>query len=168
MKSFRQQFKNLFLLILPAFVLCGCGEKKPDGLPRLQPASLQFTQDGAPCGGASVVLVPLGESPWIVGGFTNDSGVAELKTHRKYSGAPVGNYKIIVSKVEREIIGPAKTSMYDVEEGINYHLVDPIYSTTKETPLEVEIVKGKNVKSFELGKQVKAKVKGPGDEKSSW
>ncbi|MDR0610625.1 MAG: hypothetical protein LBG58_10980 [Planctomycetaceae bacterium] len=158
------RFERLFLFILLSLGIFGCGENRPDGLPKLYPVSLQFTQDGIPCNGASVHLVPLEEIVWAIGGSTDANGTVVFKTHGKFAGVPAGKYKVTVSKTEREEIGPTPQSIYESQEIVFYDLVEQVYSNPKMTPLEIEVVAGKKLsKSFELGKAIRVKMVKPGE-----
>jgi hypothetical protein len=165
MKPYLAELIGLFFFILFSLGLCGCGESKPDGLPELQPVTLTFTLDGQPCGGASVHLIPQNQSQWAVGGVTDSAGTVVLKTHGKFSGAPVGKYKMIVSKLEQEdvVIEPTKElGMESSQKIAMYHLIDPMYSNPEKTSLEIEVTQGKKIsKSFDLGKKVRIKMEEP-------
>jgi hypothetical protein len=143
--------------------LFGCGEKKPDGLPELQPVTLHFTQDGQPCADASVHLIPQDNSPWAVGGSTDSAGAVILKTHGKYIGAPAGKYKITVSKIERENIGEPPKDMLDLAQEVKmYNLIDPIYSDPAKTTFEIEVIRGKKTsESFDLGEKIRVEIAKP-------
>ena len=146
-------------LMVSYLVLSGCGgEPKPPGLPKLYPVSLKFIQDGAPCADASVVLIPEDGSKWPTGGATNADGVAVLRTYGKYPGAPVGKYKVMVSKQEVEPLGT--TSEPSPSPKVNvYHLINPEYSSIVNTPFKIEVVAGKNeFELFDLGKKVRIRV----------
>ena len=152
-----------------SIVLCcafaGCsGELEPEGMPKRHPTVIQFTQAGQPCDGASVRLHPETPNNWAVGGSTDASGTVELKTYGKYPGVPEGKYKIIISKNERETVGAAPASMYEVQQDEVYDLIDPVYSTPSGTPLSIEVKPGKNsFGPFDLGEKVRQKtVKPPG------
>jgi len=151
--------------LITAFV--GCSEQKPDGLPTLYPVALKFTQDGKPCEGASVTLIaetPGTQTNWIVGGSTDATGTAVLKTYGKYPGVPEGKYKVVVSKVVREQIGTPSESMYESQGENAYYLIDPAYSKPGMTTLEIEVTPNKKVyEPFELGKEIREKVKAPGE-----
>jgi hypothetical protein len=164
MKFFRIQLKCfLFLVLLGCvFGFLGCADPKPDGLPNLQPVSLQFTQDGTPCEKASVNLSPQDGNRWAVGGSTDANGIVQLKTHGKYQGVPAGKYKIVVTKTERETVGPPPNSVFEQQQENIYDLIDPVYSNPEKTPLEIEIVAGKNqFQPFDLGKKIRELTKTP-------
>jgi len=147
---------RLFLLcpVVMVTALVGCSEPKPDGLPKLHSLVLKFTQEGSPCVGAAVRLVPQDGNPWVSGGTTDASGNAVFVTHGKYAGVPVGKYKITVSKDEVESDEMLRSSFYSS--------VDLVYTVESTTPLEIEVVAGKNVpQTFDLGKQVRVLKPGP-------
>ena len=166
-KTIRQPLirKPLVGSVALCLLLAGCGgPPKPEGLPKLYSTTIQLTQAGDPCEEASVRLVPELQSNWPVGGSTDATGTVTLKTYGKYPGAPEGKYKVVVSKVERQPVGSASSSMYEVQKEVVYDLVNPIYSTPEGTPLEIEIRPGKNVFGpFDLGTRIHQKVKKPGE-----
>jgi hypothetical protein len=143
-------------------VCLGCSQPKPDGLPKLYPIALNFVQEGEPCVGVSIVLVPQDGNRWIVGGVTDVKGVATFYTHGKYPGVPAGKYKITAMKIKREQIEPSPKDM-SPKEMLNtspqtvkfYHLINPDYSSQEKSPLVIEVIAGKNnFDSFDLGKKV--------------
>ncbi|MGL4943402.1 MAG: carboxypeptidase regulatory-like domain-containing protein [Thermoguttaceae bacterium] len=150
----------MFVLCLLAMVI-GCGKKLPDGMPKLYPVRFQVTQSDKPCAGASVRLIPEGDSPWIVGGTSDANGMVAPQTHGEYPGVPVGKYKVTVMKVDIEL-GPPSTSMYDSQRSEAFTLVDEKYANPKTTPLQLEVVAGANdIKPFDVGAEMRAKVKKP-------
>jgi hypothetical protein len=158
--------KHTILFILSFVLFCGCGgQRTPDGLPKLYPVTLQFTQEGEPCDGASVQFVAVSESPnnWVVGGSTNTAGIAMLKTYGQYPGVPEGKYKIVVSKVERESLGTGET-MFDSKGENVYNLIDPSYSSSNTTSLTIEVQpEKKSYDPIELGKKIRQPLKRPGE-----
>jgi hypothetical protein len=156
-------FSKISWLPLVAFmlVLTGCGgEPKPDGLPQLYPVSLKFVQEGEPIDGLAVVLMPQSDSKWASGGVTDANGVAVLRTHGKFVGAPAGAYKVRVQK--QETSGEVSTTTDST--GLTtygtpkmYDLVNPDYFHPDKTPFAIEVVDGKgknNFEPFDLGKKV--------------
>ncbi len=150
-----------------ALVSLGCGQKKPDGMPSLEPATLKVVQDGAPCAGANVNLKALDSSnKWTCGGTTDETGVVTLKTHGQYKGVPVGKYKVAVSKTVGEGTPPPPSPIDEEsarvfreyqESGATYEefaVVDKQYMLIETTPLEIEIVKGKNELTVDVGAAV--------------
>ena len=90
------------ILLLAAFVtVIGCkGQKRPEGMPDLVPATFKLVQEGTPLEGAEVHLFTTTHG-FGVYGKSNAEGIVELKTHTDdYLGAPAGEYKVTVTKVE--------------------------------------------------------------------
>ena len=130
-------FTSFAALLLAVSFIVGCGgEPRPAGMPRLYSASIVVTQGGEPLEGASVTLTP--EDPenarWGPMGTTDGSGVAVLRTDGKYAGAPLGAYKVVVSKLQ--IIDPPPGTPGE-SRGVNH--VPSQYASIADTPLRVEI-----------------------------
>jgi len=132
----------------------GCSaELRPEGLPELHPATLIFTQEGKPLEGATIML----SSPdvgWVVGGVTDANGRAVLHTHQKFRGAPAGEYKVSVEKLETEGEQASPSNPWAVWKIFN--LVEQQYWYPYTTPLTVTIVEGTNTPPpFDVGKAVR-------------
>lgn len=152
--------------------MTGCGEKLPIGMPRLYPASVTIMQEGTPLAGAVVQLIPedSANAQWGPGGMTDASGVAELRTNGPYKGAPLGTYKVVVSRSESdphphpELTAPG-ASREDLGKymaiGMRlkvYTYVESKYGSVETTPLRVEITaKGKNY-TIDAGKPIKVQI----------
>ena len=164
---------TLFITLLPtAFFFTGCGHARPDGMPRLYPASITVIQDGAPLEGAMVQL--FSEDPalerWGPTGITNAAGVVAIRTDAAYNGAPLGTYKVVVTKMEREPHpnpewadaprGDPNAQKYEALELSRkmFNYIEPQYSSHTDTPLTVEIVAKKKNYSVDIGKYVKNRV----------
>lgn len=152
-----------FLLGLSA-VGCGSAPDRPENMPPLLPVQVKLLQDGTPLAGASVRLVPNGaSSSWYTGGTTNDQGIAEVHTHGKFSGAPAGKYKLVVTKFET----PSATSStlenlnQPTSKDATYDLVDPKFGNPSKTTLELEVTEGQADHEFDLGPAVHVKRQGP-------
>jgi len=146
----------------------GCGDGRPADMPKLYSVLLTFTLDDAPLTEAFVTLYSTDEnSRWAVSGRTDAVGCASLRTNGRYSGAPTGTYKIVIDKVERR--GPPvpreselpkdETERQKVFDEIGkqttiIRIVDEKFLTSQTTPLEYEVVAGKNEEIFDLGKAV--------------
>ena len=100
--------KRIFVIFLLPAVCClpslfiGCGgERLPDGMPRLYPATVTVMQDGKPLPEARVTMMNTDPAVnWPTGGTTDNNGVIRLMTMGRYSGAPAGTYRVYVSKIE--------------------------------------------------------------------
>ena len=140
---------------LLALASLGCGQKTPDGMPDLQPTTLTVIQGGSPLADATVNLKSLDPSTaWTCGGVTDAKGVATLVTHGQYKGAPVGKYKVSVSKTAGEgtlRLRPLSTKSLQGNIRNTKTREQPTKSSTwsirnsrsLKQPLEVEVVKGK-------------------------
>jgi hypothetical protein len=149
------------VLSLVMFAGCG-GPRKPPGLPTLYPCKITVTQEGTPLAGAVVNLVAEdGSLNWVVGGGTNDMGIAALYTHGNFSGAPAGRYKVTITKTVLED-GPTPEQLnnpnFAGQMGTDYDYVDLQYKSQRSTPLTIEITSGKNTQEFEVGKAIREKV----------
>lgn len=150
-------------LILSAATL-GCGPKLPDGMPKLNPTTLTVAQEGAPVADAMVQLKAVDASnKWTSGGTTDANGVATIVTHGQYKGVPAGKYKVAVSKIVGEGTPPppspideesARVYQEYIDSGATYeefYVVGKDYSYVESTPLEVEVVAGKNALTVDAG-----------------
>lgn len=109
-------------LLVLSFALClGCKSGKPEGIPKLFPASVTLVKSGTPIANANILLVPADGTPsgsWSVAGVTDASGRATLETSQgdwKASGAPQGEYKFYVTKLA-QIEEPEKPADIDTNE----------------------------------------------------
>lgn len=161
--------KLVFVGICVLFsIFLGCGEKLPSDLPKLVPVDVTVFLDGTPLSKATVTLYPLdmgsGQSGLPVGGISSDKGVAKLKTQGRYDGSPLGKYRVCVSK-SAPIEGPTskKTPPTDpealkaYEKKVGYerefvNAIEKTFSDPKKSPLEIDIVDGKNTFTVEVKK----------------
>jgi len=166
---------TLFLLLVTTCLPSGCnkGPQKPSGLPELFPCQITITQEGTLLEGAAVVLFPKsgGSNGWNTEGVTNAKGVAELKTHLEFKGAPAGDYVVLVTKTELSPsawpIDPPKDPVekeewYNgkaAEKRINYRFIKPEFGDAKKTPHSITITKGKNEATFDVGEPIKEEIK---------
>ncbi len=143
-----------FLLLFPlaCFVLAGCRSNLPDGLPRLYSCSISVTQDAKPLAGATVIFYPktrAGGPSWTPMGVTDASGVAVMRVNALYDGAPLGSYRVVISKTEEQQANsspapPEGTPAYDrwLEGGGDalkeFSLVERIYTDPEKTPHDHE------------------------------
>ncbi|MDR1384561.1 MAG: hypothetical protein LBJ67_12065 [Planctomycetaceae bacterium] len=142
-------------------LLFGCDKvKKPDGLPELYPLSIKLTQEkDKPLVDASVRLMTTDKNAttrWSISGSTNAQGVAALKTHGEYSGAPTGTYKIVVTK--EEIVYDKSNPPQIIGR---FHLVESKYANIVTTPLTIEVKPDTKSIEFDLGKVVHEKMETP-------
>ncbi|MDR1383439.1 MAG: hypothetical protein LBJ67_06285 [Planctomycetaceae bacterium] len=151
-----KKFYNIILLALFVSLLYGCGKKLPEGFPKTFSCSITITKDGKPLDNAMVLFTPESGSggAWAIGAITDAQGVAEIHTTvTGYSqkGAPLGKYKVTVSKdlPPLEDADAGKAMSYEETLAHNAKLAEkaakrlPIvpkkYSDVSQTPLKVEI-----------------------------
>ena len=122
--------------------------------------------------GASVIMTNLSDTAvgtaWTPSGTTDSQGVARMRTNAQHEGAAAGKYRVVVEKfeVEPSKLGPQPPvdspeyeawSHKSAEETLaRYALVEVLYSSSK-TPHEVEITKGENNHTIDVGKAVRIK-----------
>ncbi|MGL4943067.1 MAG: carboxypeptidase regulatory-like domain-containing protein [Thermoguttaceae bacterium] len=158
------------LFCVVSLSIVGCAEKVPSDVPQLYPTSLTITLDGSPIEGAVVSFT--GENPGTlpVGGSTNASGVVEMFTNGRYKGAPVGKYKVTISK-RQAVEGPtsktpAPTDPAELDkykravsnERKYVELVAPEFLDPGKTPLAIEVTNGKNQQTFDVKRDPSAKL----------
>jgi hypothetical protein len=100
------------------------------------------------------------DAKWVIAGNTNSNGIVVPKTHGKFSGVPVGEYKIIVTKTEQFPIGQQISNEKDnapPQKVDVYYLIEKQYSDVSTTPLTITIKNGKNIQTFDVGKPVREK-----------
>ena len=162
-----------FLMVLPICCI-GCSEKLPKDMPKLHPATLTFTQGSDPLEGAIIQLI--GETPdvaaWGPTGVTDSKGAVILQTNGKYKGAPVGKYKILVTKrTTEEHPHPEWANLPDGDPNFrkyvdesnklkSFDMVEAKYRLLAETPLTVEIQAGQNAQQFDVGAKVQIESRG--------
>ena len=169
----KHTFVSLITFFLAVSFIVGCGERLPDGMPRLYPASIEVTQEGVPLDEATVMLYS--ESPdlarWTPSGVTNSSGVAVLSTNGRYKGAPLGTYKVTVKRASldphpepelaNEFTGSPGAAKYQQLELARkaYTYVETPYTSLEETPLTVEITANQKIYPVDAGKNIKVEVR---------
>jgi len=172
----KKQFRTLTTVLVLASCLCsGCGQgpQKPKGFPEVFSCKITIKQGDSPLEGALVVLFPKSGvgNGWNTDGLTNAKGVAELKTHVDFKGAPAGDYVVMVTKTELSPgdapdIAPTDPVEYEkwhlikiAEKRIRYNLVKPEFGDMKKTPHTITITKGKNEATFDVGEPIKEEIK---------
>ncbi|MDR0869983.1 MAG: DUF4198 domain-containing protein [Planctomycetaceae bacterium] len=141
-------FRNCFFALSVLVLLSGCGEKHPDGFPKLYPVSVLVTQDGKPLADAAVTLrYPDDTGIWAIGGSSDADGKAQLRTNG-YPGAPLGKFKVVVMKEnadgmkewEQASANNDQNAAAKLKAKIHvYSLVKPEFNRPNTTPLEVEV-----------------------------
>jgi hypothetical protein len=119
---------------------------------------LEYAEGNAPANGQI----------WFPQGVTEASGKANIRTNGRYDGAPLGRFKIVVTKLETDLskLGlppPESDPKYatwerkaSTEEFPVVALVEKQYTEATTTPLEIEVKKGKgNTTTIDVGKPVR-------------
>jgi hypothetical protein len=150
-------------LIICIGIMSGCNEKLPEGLPALFPATLTITLEGKPFANAMVSLSSAdGSHLWTSGGITDKNGQLIVYTHGKYQGIPAGKYKVTVDCITSDEPIPQNPTMEQIEEHNRKHpsfrIVPLEYMEKNKTPLEIEVVQGKNTLTLDIPKKVKLKI----------
>ncbi|MCL2742801.1 MAG: prealbumin-like fold domain-containing protein [Planctomycetaceae bacterium] len=156
-------FNSTLAVAVLTLIFTGCSRQQfPAGMPPLQPITIVIMQDGKPLAGASIALFSEDDanSPWSVGGTSDQNGRAVLATHGKYNGAPAGRYKVCVSKVETVNApgGNPSDENASIKRPDEFDLVEPTLKSPLTTTLSVEIKTGKNSAELDAGKAVRKKI----------
>jgi hypothetical protein len=163
----RKWFSVVALLVVALLGVClflaGSGSDLPDDLPKLHPVRIEVTADGAKLAGASISLFPIDRGEFA-GAITDDEGIAELRTRGQYLGVAAGKYKVCVhwavivegpTSKKQAPTDPDGLERYNSQVGLEriaHSGLEEEFSDPKNTPLEVEIVEGKNNISVEVKK----------------
>lgn len=153
-------FAGLVAACAVGFSLMGCSPSVeiPDGLPELYPVAITLTQSGSPLEGASVQLVAQDAAiaKWQCGGFSDATGKVEIKTMGQHVGAPVGKFKVLVTKESIESSAGADSSPGAATVSTTYALVDPKFQSATTTPATIDVTTGENAPAaIEVGAPVK-------------
>ncbi len=143
-------------------------------MPKLQPTRITIVQEGGPCVDANVQLVKKDDLnyKWLAGGRTDDKGVCVVKTQGRYTGAPEGEFQVVVYKTTRlesetrkntpEPQDPAEAKEWIkkvAEEELEFEEIDPKYKNYATTDLTISIAAGKNEATFDVGPKVRVENK---------
>ena len=155
--------QRFFTVIMTVLIAAGAGcsrsPAKPEGFPELVPCKIKVIQGGAPLVAADVTLIPFDVTGtvWPVGGRTDAAGIAVMRTYGEHVGAPVGQYRVVVSKLETETTAPASTAgdQYRPAQERLYDLVDPALGFPPTTTLQIQIEEGIADYSVDVGNAVR-------------
>ncbi|MDO5580243.1 MAG: carboxypeptidase-like regulatory domain-containing protein [Planctomycetia bacterium] len=151
--------KSALLFLLSVFILVyigGCGEKLPEGLPKLVPVKITVIQDGNPLEGAVVSIVPVGDAgKWSFGGTSGADGSFNVLTHGKYPGMPQGKYKATVTKTIE-----IRPQLNESDPPPLYALVvDKKFGSKDKTPFVFDVPSTEGEIKLDVGKAVKIELK---------
>ena len=168
----KMNYRMIISFFVLVSVIVGCGEPRPDNMPKLYPTTVTVIyDDGTPFAEGMVFFHAVDPSltgkAWVHSGNTNAEGKTVLLTEGKYPGLPVSKYNVVVNKYlfEGETAGSQEVQM-DVrdqsmrmnarKQPMRYSCVEDAYLETVTTPLkDIEITKGKNDITLKIGNPVK-------------
>jgi 5-hydroxyisourate hydrolase-like protein (transthyretin family) len=150
---------SFILFLVGCLIFLGCQQKsRPEGFPKLYPCHIKVTQNGSPVSNVHITLYdPNVTDQWLVSGQTDRNGNADIRTHGSFSGAPAGNYKVVLVKTEKEGQGwdnPDSPTRKWVEDVKMFSLIDEKYTKQETTPLKLTIKTKGVAENFEIGPPV--------------
>lgn len=136
---------------LSTICLVGCQSRDPD-LPPLVPVSGTITHEGMPLAKAAVYFMPTGATLGTgSSGVTDDQGHYELHTLHNGKGAPVGAYKVTISRIVRPDGTDFPPGEVIDEMGTPHkQLLSPKYSNMEQSILSAEVPEGGKTIDFSL------------------
>jgi hypothetical protein len=129
---------------------------------------IHLTQEGIVVDDALVTLC-VGNTQsktWTYSGRSDENGKTVIFTDGYFEGVPLGEYKVLISKIEIEepplpdILPTDRKKLSEVYEKIEagtkqYNTVSSVYSSEETTTLSITIEKKRiNEFSFDLGKKI--------------
>ncbi|MGL6196084.1 MAG: carboxypeptidase-like regulatory domain-containing protein [Thermoguttaceae bacterium] len=155
---------------LPCLLLLlasGCGKRYP-GKEKLYPTMITVLESGQPIDGAVVILMRQSGENLVLSGLTDKSGKARIAVESEWPGAPEGKFQVRISKdppftpdlTPEEVakLAPNEYSAYEsqmVAKRLSLKpVIDPELSSDK-SPFFIDIVSGKNEKTFDIIADVK-------------
>ncbi len=154
-------FNRVVIVCLTTSLLgfAGCSKPRPDGMPPLVKCAVTLKySNGKPAEGVTVVLSPVasGLEKWPSAGKTDSSGKAQIVTYGQYQGAPEGEYKVVLNKVE--IVGESNSedgSAGQTEPIEYYSLVGVDFTNAETTPLSLTVGKKSVSETFDVGEETR-------------
>ena len=132
-------------------VVAGCGGSN-SSLPKLMPVSGTVTLDGKPCSGVVVSFIPIGSTHGTgAGGYTDKAGKYELTATHGGKGTPVGEYRVIASKLVMPDGSdfPFGSNLAPINSSAREFL-PPKYSDRTRTVLRTTVHDGNNTIDFPI------------------
>lgn len=161
--NFFNKMKHIIFAIVLLCLFIGCNEQKlPSDMPELIQCTVTVIQDGKPLPDATVVFQNTDVlTRFVVGGRTDAKGVAVIRTDARYDGAPAGNYKIGVSKIEvSKIPLPARDApdyaakMKEIEND-TFQCVDKKFVSPSDSGLTISVASPKAEAQLDVGSEKK-------------
>lgn len=132
-------------------LLAGCGSRDPN-LPDLVPVTGTITLDDKPASNTTIIFLPTGPSNATgIGGATDAAGKYMLRTAHNGDGAPVGDYKVVISKLTRKDGSdfPLDSPEGPMDAGADESL-PPVYSDPAKSTLTAKVPAGGGTLDFPL------------------
>ncbi|MDR1270654.1 MAG: hypothetical protein LBK82_14125 [Planctomycetaceae bacterium] len=151
----------LFLLYFGTIFGCG-GPLKPEGFPALYPVTIVVTQEGKPVAEMFISLRSTDPSvTWAIGSRSDENGHAPVRTHGEFDGAPLGKYKVVLTKQENEGYEEFlaakdrrdETAAAKIEVKL-FSCVEEKYNDPETTPIEIEITPKSKIIEIDAGPRV--------------
>lgn len=139
------------LLLALAFAIPACTNRDPN-LPELAPVSGTITLDGQPLANTTITFVGIGTTNSTgCGGATDSSGKYTLRTAHNGDGAPLGEYKVVISKLKKPDGSdfPLDSPVGPIDAGADESL-PPKYSDAEKTELTATVPAGGGTIDFAL------------------
>jgi len=120
-------WKSVFAMGIGMILVIGCGPTRPDGIPKLYPATVTVQNGASPIAEANILLVAQGgghSGSWAVAGITNASGVAVITTSQgewRGNGAPEGEYRVYITKLPDVHQDPLPEELINDSDAIERH-----------------------------------------------
>ena len=143
--------RRFSLLVLIVAGLSGCGESAPEvKLPPTVPVSGVVKMDGQPLSNATVTFIPQDQKggPECMG-TTDDTGKYTLKQRGGAEGAPVGQHRVLISRMLRGDGSPIPADGAG-EGGVATETIPPKYSQSDATTLTATVPEGGGEVNFDL------------------
>ena len=161
--------KNIFVgvctLMALFFLVTGCGKKRPEGLGKTYPCSVEVTKGGEPLDDAKVILLSKTGIGFTMVGKTGADGIAKIITEFDFPGVPEGKYSVAIVKPPQNPVQkpPEEVAQMSMAEGQAYDaerekaartlvkIVPEHLTVASASPLEIEVtVSGENQFKFEI------------------
>jgi len=138
------------VLLLTIAFLSGCSTDTKQNSAKLVPVSGTVTLDGQPLAGASVRFNPDQKTKGLAAyGVTDQDGKFELKDRGDRKGAPVGHFRVVITKLAMPDGSPIPKDMDAITAGATEQL-PANYSDPTKTELTADVPEGGKTFEFKL------------------
>lgn len=165
--------RTISLVVILVLFFAGCGSPKPAGLPDLIPHQVRIHDNGKPLEKVDISLLrEEGQGAWSMGGITDSSGNATLRTifaSFEGSGVPVGTYRVILNKsvdyppelilteeqsmkLSPQELVPIENKRKKYEE--EHRVLPPLVSDPEKSPITISVSKTNEVSDIDVSKHL--------------